>query len=72
MHSLTPRQSIERECVRRGTDDVIEGCRRVIHGDLVDPQLVLALGARVWTYRWRSLAEENCTATTVVRLSHER
>ena len=41
---MTPQQSIERECTRRGKDDVVEGCRRLIRRDPVDPQLVLALG----------------------------
>jgi hypothetical protein len=41
---MTPRQSIERECARRGRDDVVDGCRRLIRQDPVDPGLVRALG----------------------------
>ena len=41
---MTPRQSIERECARRAKDEVVDGCRRLVRQDPVDPQLVLALG----------------------------
>jgi hypothetical protein len=41
---MTPRQSVERECTRRGKDEVVDGCRRLIRRDPIDPQLVLALG----------------------------
>lgn len=41
---MTPRQSIERECVRRGKEEVVAACRGLIRRDPVDPQLVLALG----------------------------
>lgn len=40
---MTPRQSIDQECLRRGKDEVVEGCRRLIRGEPVDDQLVLAL-----------------------------
>ncbi|MGH3645974.1 MAG: HEAT repeat domain-containing protein [Micromonosporaceae bacterium] len=46
---ITPRQSIEAECVRRGREGVVGGCARLILGDEADPELVLALagpGAR--------------------------
>lgn len=41
---MTPRQSIERECGRRGREEVIAGCRALVRHDPVDPELVLALG----------------------------
>jgi HEAT repeats len=41
---LTPRQSIEAECARRGRPAVIAGCRRLIQGDDADPALIIALG----------------------------
>lgn len=41
---MTPRQSIERECHRRGRQDVIVGCRALVRDEPTDPQLVLALG----------------------------
>ncbi|MDP1879256.1 MAG: hypothetical protein Q8M17_17040 [Actinomycetota bacterium] len=40
----TPRQSIERECDRRGRKTVVAGCRALIRGELVDSELLLALG----------------------------
>ena len=42
--SLTPRQSIERECARRGVADVVTGCARLIRCQDVDPALLFALG----------------------------
>jgi hypothetical protein len=41
---LTPRQSIEAECARRGRDAVIAGCAGLIVGDDTDPDLLMALG----------------------------
>ncbi|MGN6300470.1 MAG: HEAT repeat domain-containing protein [Angustibacter sp.] len=41
---LTPRQSIEAECRRRGGDAVVAGCRELLAGRPVDPALLLALG----------------------------
>jgi hypothetical protein len=41
---LTPRQSIERECGRRGKSAVVAGCRALVRGDQVDARLLLALG----------------------------
>jgi HEAT repeat protein len=41
---MTPQQSIERECARRGRADVIAGCRSLVRGEHVDPDLLLALG----------------------------
>jgi len=46
---MTPRQSIERECARRGRADVVAGCRALVRGEKVDPDLLMALagpGAR--------------------------
>ena len=41
---LTPRQSVERESERRGRDAVVEGCLRLVAGEEVDADLLLALG----------------------------
>jgi hypothetical protein len=41
---LTPRQSIEAECARRGRAAVIAGCVRLIGGEGSDVTLVWALG----------------------------
>jgi hypothetical protein len=41
---MTPQQSIERECARRGRTDVIAGCRALVGGERVDPDLLVALG----------------------------
>jgi hypothetical protein len=41
---MTPQQSIERECARRGRADVITGCRALVRGEQVDGDLLLALG----------------------------
>ena len=46
---MTPQQSIERECARRGRADVVAGCRALVRGETVDPDLLIALagpGAR--------------------------
>ena len=41
---LTPRQSIEAECARRGQEAVIAGCLQLISGETTDAELLLALG----------------------------
>lgn len=41
---LTPRESIEAECVRRGKDEVLQACVDLILGQDVDPALLVALG----------------------------
>lgn len=41
---LTPRQSIEAECARRGKDAVVAGCVDLLAGRETDADLVLALG----------------------------
>jgi hypothetical protein len=41
---MTPQQSIERECARRGRTDVITGCRALVRGEQVDPDLLVAVG----------------------------
>lgn len=40
----TPRESIERECTRRGKDAVVDGCRALLRGEEADPELIVALG----------------------------
>lgn len=42
--SLTPRQSVEAECARRGRRAVVEGCARLVHGDRTDEALIRSLG----------------------------
>lgn len=41
---LTPRQSIERECARRGKRSVVDGCCLLLDGDDFDAGLIVALG----------------------------
>jgi hypothetical protein len=41
---VTPRQSIEAECARRGKDAVVTGCVDLLGGRGSDPDLVVALG----------------------------
>ena len=41
---MSPKQSIERECGRRGRAEVVAGCRTLLRGGQVDPELLLALG----------------------------
>jgi hypothetical protein len=41
---MTPQQSIEAECARRGVSAVVAGCVRLIGGDDVDAGLLTALG----------------------------
>ena len=41
---LTPRQSIEIECARRGRDQVVDGCVALLGGRDVDDDLIMALG----------------------------
>jgi HEAT repeat protein len=40
----TPRESIEQECLNRGTSAVVAGCIELLEGRDVDAELVLALG----------------------------
>jgi hypothetical protein len=41
---VSPRQSIEAECARRGRGEVVAGCVRLVSGHDADVSLVLALG----------------------------
>ena len=41
---LTPRQSVEIECVRRGTAQVVAGCVALLQGQDVEDDFILALG----------------------------
>jgi hypothetical protein len=41
---LTPRQSVEIECARRGTAEVVAGCVALLQGEAVDDDFILALG----------------------------
>ena len=41
---MTPRQSIERECRRRGQPAVVRGCRALLRSESVDAGLLVALG----------------------------
>jgi len=40
----TPRESVEQECARRGTDEVVAGCVELLTGGETDAQLIVALG----------------------------
>lgn len=40
---MTPRQSIESECARRGTRDVVTHCMAILSGEEVDELILLAL-----------------------------
>jgi hypothetical protein len=40
----TPRDSIERECKRRGKDEVVAGCISLLKGKSADAELIYALG----------------------------
>jgi hypothetical protein len=40
----TPRESVEEEAQRRGRAQLVSGCRDLIAGRPVDPELILALG----------------------------
>lgn len=40
----SPRESIERECERRGQDKVIAGCMALLQGRSADAELIYALG----------------------------
>jgi hypothetical protein len=44
---LTPKQSIELECARRGRAQVVSGCIALLRGQDVDDDLVIALGGPV-------------------------
>ena len=39
-----PRDSIERECERRGRDNVVAGCMSLLNGKSADAELIYALG----------------------------
>jgi hypothetical protein len=41
---LTPRQSVEIECARRGTAQVVAGCIALLQGQGVDDDFILAVG----------------------------
>ena len=41
---LTPRQSVQIECARRGTARVVAGCVALLQGQDVDDDFILALG----------------------------
>src|SRR4051812_37997332 len=41
---MTPQQSVERECARRGDRAVVSGCVALLRGRPVDGELIMALG----------------------------
>ncbi len=41
---LTPRESVEMECARRGRGPVVAGCIALLRGQDVDDNLIMALG----------------------------
>jgi hypothetical protein len=48
--SMTPRQSIEAECKRRGRAAVVDGCAGRLEGRDIDDELLLALGGPAAEY----------------------
>jgi hypothetical protein len=44
MWGMTPRESIARECSRRGRDAFVQGCIDLVEGGEADPRLIAALG----------------------------
>ena len=40
---MTPKQRVEAECARRGTEELIAGCVRLVTGDYDDVALITAL-----------------------------
>lgn len=55
---VTPRESIERECGRRGHEAFVSGCLALLAGREVDPELILALGGP-GSARWADPQEES-------------
>lgn len=53
---MTPRQSIERECHRRGKPAVVSGCIALLEGRPADPHLIVALGGP--PARWALTGEQ--------------
>ena len=41
---ITPRESVEQQCARRGKDEVVAGCVELLTTGEGDPDLILALG----------------------------
>lgn len=41
---MTPRESVEQECARRGKGEVVAGCIELLAGGDADAELILALG----------------------------
>lgn len=66
---ISPRQSVERECARRGKDAVVAGCRALLRGEDTDADLVAALGgppAR-WAYTGTDAGPEYWTRVWAAR-----
>lgn len=49
---ISPRQSVERECARRGKAAIVDGCRALLRGENTDADLIVALGGppAKWAY----------------------
>lgn len=41
---MTPRESVEQQCVHRGKDDVVAGCVKLLTSGEGEPDFILALG----------------------------
>lgn len=52
---MTPRESVEQECVRRGKEGVVAGCIDLLNGGEGDPDLIVALGGP--SARWAITGE---------------
>ena len=84
---VTPRQSIEAECARRGKDAVVAGCLALLAGREADPGLVVALGGpaaprvitgenkqywlRVWAARGLLWAWDDVALASVTTALHD-
>jgi HEAT repeat protein len=53
---LTPKQSVEDECGKRGRPAVVAGCIALLEARAVDPQLIVALGGP--PARWALTGEQ--------------
>ena len=53
---MTPRQSVEQECSRRGKSEVVAGCIALLNGRDADAELIVALGGP--PARWAATGED--------------
>lgn len=53
---MTPKQSVEDECIQRGKPAVVAGCVALLEGRAADPHLIVALGGP--PARWALTGEQ--------------